>query len=77
VIFILVEREENGVRKNPKGSREEGKKKGQKQPKIMLTFFLSAAVTILNSIGLKIQLKDRLSEWIRENYLVLPVKEIF
>lgn len=43
----------------------------------MLTFILSASLTTLNSIGLKIQLKDRLSEWIRENYQVLPVKEIF
>lgn len=27
MIFILVEREENGVRKNPKGSKEKEKKK--------------------------------------------------
>lgn len=30
MIFILVEREENGVRKNPKGSKEKEKKKRTK-----------------------------------------------
>lgn len=43
MIFILVEREENGVRKNPKGSKEEGKKKRTKTTKDNANFLLKCS----------------------------------